>query len=166
MRQKHQSKDDDKLHKALENVRYKDCTHEDIQFLRTRISSQLPGRPSVTDPGFRFVSIITAKNNQKDEINRLGFQKFAQEKGQELIEFFSDDASRSADENKRSQKSKTKIKMKVTNLAQKLQNILWQLPHSAADKTGKISLCLGLPVMIKCNIATELCICKTEGTSN
>jgi hypothetical protein len=49
MRQKHQSKDDDKLRKALENMRYKDCTLEDIQFLRTRISSQLPGRPSVTD---------------------------------------------------------------------------------------------------------------------
>jgi hypothetical protein len=50
--------------------------------------------------------------------------------------------------------------MKVTNLTQKLQNILWQLPHSAADKPvpGKLSVCLGLPVMIKCNIATELCM--------
>jgi hypothetical protein len=62
MRQKTQSKDDDKLRKALENMRYKDCTLADIQFLRSRITSQLPGRPSITSPDFKFVSIITAKN--------------------------------------------------------------------------------------------------------
>ena len=69
MRQTTQSEDDDKLHKALENMRYKDCSLVDIQFLRSHITSQLPGRPSITDPDFRFVSIIAAKNAQKDEIN-------------------------------------------------------------------------------------------------
>jgi hypothetical protein len=66
MRQRTQTQDDDKLRKALENMRYKDCSLIDIQFLRSRITSQLPGRPSITDPEFRFVSIITAKNAQKD----------------------------------------------------------------------------------------------------
>jgi hypothetical protein len=166
MRQNQQSEKDDKMRKALENMRYKDCTHEDIQFLRTRISSQQSGKSSVTDPEFRFVSIITAKNAQKDEINRLGCQKFAQETGQELLEFFSDDTLKSANNNGKPNKSQQKM-MKVTNLSKELQNILWQLPHSAADKPvpGKLSLCLGLPVMIKCNVATELCITNgQEGT--
>ena len=38
--------------------------------------------------------------------------------------------------------------------------MLWNLSHSSADKpvAGKLSLCIGLPVMIKSNVATELCI--------
>ena len=41
-----------------------------------------------------------------------------------------------------------------------MQKLLWNLPHSSADKhiAGKLSLCLGMPVMIKSNVATELCI--------
>ena len=159
MRQTQQSEDDDKLRRALNNMRYKDCTVEDIQFLRTLISSPLPGKPSITAPEFRFVSIITAKNAQKDEINRLACQKFAQESEQELVDFFSDDTLKSAEDmNKKSKQQRSKIK--ITKLTDKLQKILWQLPHSSADKPvpGKLSLCIGLPVMIKCNVATELCI--------
>ena len=40
MRQRQQSKDDNKLREALKNMRHKDCTLEDIQFLRTHITSQ------------------------------------------------------------------------------------------------------------------------------
>ena len=65
MRQKIQSKNDDKLQKALENMRYKDCTPSDIQFLKTQITSTIPGRPSITATEFKYVSIITAKNAQK-----------------------------------------------------------------------------------------------------
>ena len=159
MRQRQQSKDDNKLRTALKNMRHKDCTLEDIQFLRTRITSQLPGKPSITAPEFRFVSIIIAKNAQKDEINRLGCLKFAQETGQELVDFFSDDAIRSTENMNRLRKSQRNNK-KVTKLTERLQKLLWELPHSAADKPvpGKLSLCLGLPVMIKSNVATELCI--------
>ena len=166
MRQTQQSENDDKLRKALNNMRYKDCTLDDIQFLRTLISSQLPGKPSITAPEFRFVSIITAKNAQKDEINRLACQKFAQESEQELVDFFSDDTLKSAEDmNKNSKQQRNKIK--ITKITDKLQKILWQLPHSSADKPvpGKLSLCMGLPIMIKCNVATELCITNgQEGT--
>ena len=163
MRQKEQSKEDDKLRKALENMRYKDCTVEDLQFLRTWITSQLPGKPTITSPAFRYVSIITAKNSQKDEINHLGCQKFAQETGQELVHFFSDDVLKSAEDTHQLQKGRNK----VTKLTERLQSMLWQLPHSSANKPvpGKLSLCFGLPVMIKCNVATELCITNgQEGT--
>ena len=62
MRQKVQSLLDNQLQTALENMHYKACTPEDIRFLRTSISSNLPGRPSICDDNFRNVSIITAKN--------------------------------------------------------------------------------------------------------
>jgi hypothetical protein len=159
MRQKTQSKEDDKLWKALENMRYKDCTLADIQFLRSCITSQIPGKHSITDEEFRFVSIITAKNAQKDEINKLGCQKFAQHTGQQLVDFYSEDSlKQSQDLQKDKRHGKTKKRLIKLNAG--LQKILWNLPHSSADKPvpGKLSICLGLPIMIKCNVATELCI--------
>jgi hypothetical protein len=164
MRQKTQSKDDDKLRQALENMRYKDCTLADIQFLRSRITSQLPGRPSITDDNFKFVSIIIAKNVQKDEINRLGCQMFAQHTGQKLVDFYSEDSLKPSDDLQRRKKGKAKTLTKLNAVQQKL---LWNLSHSTASKPvpGKLSICLGLPIMIKCNVATELCITNgQEGT--
>jgi hypothetical protein len=73
-------------------MRYKSCTLEDIIFLHSCISSKLPNRPCVTDENFRGVSIITAKNIHKDEINRVGALRFAQETGQTLTDFYSEDS--------------------------------------------------------------------------
>ena len=75
-------------------MRYKACTPDDVAFLRTRISSSVPGRPSICHELFRNVSIITGTNLHKDEINRLGAIRFAQETGQSLTDFFSDDSPR------------------------------------------------------------------------
>ena len=72
MRQKKQSPDDVRLHTALENMRYKACTPDDIAFLQTHVSSTIPGQASICDDNFRNVSIITGTNIYKDEINRLG----------------------------------------------------------------------------------------------
>ena len=47
MRQRTQSAEDAQFHKALTNMHYKACTPSDIAFLKTRISSELPGRTSV-----------------------------------------------------------------------------------------------------------------------
>ena len=159
MRQRAQSKEDDRLHNTLENMRYKDCSLADIDFLRSCITSQLPGRPSITNPDFRSVSIIIAKNAQKDEINRLGCLLFAQHTGQQLIDFYSEDTSRPSEDFKREKGGKVKKRF-TTKLDIACQEILWNLPHSSADKPvpGKLSLCVGLPVMIKTNVATELCI--------
>jgi hypothetical protein len=46
------------------------------------------------------------------------------------------------------------------------QEILWELtPEATEHSPGKLSLCIGLPVMIRKNEATELCITKgQEGT--
>jgi hypothetical protein len=42
-----------------------------------------------------------------------------------------------------------------------LQKIIWNLPPSATNHfPGKLSLCIGMPVIIRNNDATELCITK------
>ena len=87
MRQKVQSLLDSQLQTALDNICYKACAPEDIGFLRSCISSNLSGRPSIYDN----VSIIAAKNLHKDEISKLGASRFAQETGQQLTNFYSED---------------------------------------------------------------------------
>ena len=159
MRQQLTSNDDIKLCTALENMRYKNCTADDIEFLRSRISSDI-GKVSVCSNEFRNISIITAKNVQWDEINRLGTLKYAIDTNQELTHFFSKDSlpkSLVSTERKKFQKNRSR---RLTSISEKLQNTLWNLPHSCSDKhiAGKLSLCIGMPMMIKCNVATELCI--------
>ena len=84
MRQKNQSVLDNQLRTALENMCYKTCTPEDIRFLWAHIS--------ICDNNFWKFSIITANNLHKDEINRLGAIQFAQETGQKLTNFYSEDS--------------------------------------------------------------------------
>ena len=160
MRQKKQGPEDTKLRTALENMRYKACTGEDINFLRTLISSSLPGRPSICSDDFRNVSIITGTNLQKDEINRVGALRFAQETNQRLVDFYSEDSSRvSSTETDNS----TGIK-RISEITEEIQKALWDQQPSTTDKhiTGKLSLCLGLPVMIRYNYATELCMTRGQ----
>jgi hypothetical protein len=63
---------------------------------------------------------------------------------------------------------KTKGKLlKITKLTNYIQELLWEQPPSATEKlvAGKLYLCIGMPVMIRNNSATELCITKgQEGT--
>ncbi|KDR66272.1 hypothetical protein GALMADRAFT_81086, partial [Galerina marginata CBS 339.88] len=157
MRQKKQSQRDDQLRSALENMRYKACTPENISFLRTLVSSNLPGRSSVCDDMFRNVSIITARNLHKDEINRLGALRFAQETGQVLTDFFSED---SCNVNTKD----TEAASKLREITPDIQNSLWSQPPSCNNKNiaGKLSLCIGLPVMIRNNFATELCMTRGQ----
>ena len=44
--------------------------------------------------------------------------------------------------------------------------MLWDLEHNATEHVpDKLTLCIGMPVMIRYNITTELCITKgQEGT--
>ena len=50
-----------------------------------------------------------------------------------------------------------------TNISEVDQNMLWDLEHNPTDHIpGKLSLCIGMPIMIRYNIATELCITKGQ----
>ena len=147
MRQNKQSPEDTKLRTALENMRYKACTADDVSFLRSLVSSEQPGRMSVCSKDFRNVSIITGTNLYKDEINRLGAIRFAQETNQELTDFYSDDTVRvSSSETHQSSGAK-----RVSEISEGMQKALWDQQPSTTDKNiaGKLSLCIGLPVMIR-----------------
>jgi hypothetical protein len=136
MCQQKQSEDDNKFCTALENMRYKSCTFEDI---------------------------ITAKNIHKDEINRVGALRFAQETGQTLTDFYSEDSPKIREDNTDRSTSKSKI-LHVKEISNEMQEILWNQLPSSTDKhiAGKLSLRIGLPVMIHHNFATELCITKGQ----
>jgi hypothetical protein len=51
---------------------------------------------------------------------------------------------------------------KTNVLSPGLQNILWEQPPASSDKhvAAKLTLCVGMPVMLKHNDATECCITK------
>jgi hypothetical protein len=167
MRQRTQTAEDAKLRTALENMRYAACTPEDIKFLKTRIAGRRPDQPKLSDKEFRNVSIITALNAQKDRINELGSVRFAAETGQTLTHFYSIDRFGSppdaAEKRSRGRKSKASGKHVSNEISPTLQKIIWNLPHSATNHfPGKLSLCIGMPVIIRNNDATELCITKGQ----
>ena len=170
MRQRTESTEDSQFREALSNMRYKACTAADIAFLRSRVSSNLPNKPSINDARFRNVSIMTCLNSLKDEINRLGALRFAQESNQDLVDFFSIDTLLSEGVKDSRGKRRPVRRKPLTNLTDhgkikpNIQSVLWQQPPCANTKLvpGKLSLCIGMPVMIRHNIATELCMTKGQ----
>ena len=168
MRQRTQSIEDAQFRESLTNMRYKACTPSDITFLKTRISSELPGRTNVNKKEFRNVSIITNLNSQKDEINRLGSLRFAAETGQVLTHQFSIDsvASKEPVEDQRRKKYTAGRKRSVKHglIPVAIQHALWEQPTCANTKLipGMLSICVGMPVMIRNNAATEMGITKGQ----
>jgi len=104
------------------------------------------------------VSIITALNAHKDEINHLGSLYFAAEMNQSLHHFFSQDSvpSKESKERKKSHKGSYKHSIKHGPLPVGAQNILWgQSPCVNTNLIpGKLSLCISMPIMIHVNSAT------------
>ena len=170
MRQLSQSEDDAKFREALSNMRYnlKACTPADITFLKSRVSSELLGRSNVKEKQFRNVSIITALNSQKDEINRLGSERFASETKQPLTDFYSIDSvpTKDSDDTHEKRNKKTGKKRSIIHsiIPKDIQHALWEQPPCANTKLipGKLSLCIGMPIMIRYNAATEMCITKGQ----
>jgi hypothetical protein len=145
-------------------MRYGACTSEDIEFLKSHIAGRHPEQPNLSHKDFRYVSIITALNTQKEKLNQLGAEQFALDHKQTLIHFYSiGQLPDPAKKGKRGRKSKLSGKHKSKIINPWLQDIIWNLPHSSTDHfPGKLSLCIGMPVMIKNNDATELCITKGQ----
>ena len=167
MRQKMQSANDAKFRSALENMRYAQCTEEDIDFLKTLIAGKNSNQPNIAQRRFRNVSIITELNSQKDQLNKLGSLRFAKDTNQKLTDFYSDDElGEDIDPSTLTSvrnKNKNSIPSTKKQLSPDMQDALWNLRHSASEHIpGKLSLCIGLPVMIRNNDATELCITKGQ----
>jgi PIF1-like helicase/Helitron helicase-like domain at N-terminus len=168
MRQLTQTAEDAKFREALANMRYKACTPADIAFLRSRVSSSLPGRSHVNEKQFRNVSIITTLNSQKDEINRLGSERFAAETKQTLVDFYSidtvpmDDSEENGGKHNIFRGKRRAVKNGI--IPDEIQEVLWEQPPCANTKLipAKLSLCIGLPIMIRNNTATEMCMTKGQ----
>lgn len=162
MRQRSQTEKDAKLRTALENLRYRSCTQQDIDLLRTRVAGKGRGRPKLNQPRFRNVSVITAWNVYRDTINRLGSERFARENGQELVSFYSVDkfGGEANDEGTRQQRKHRVNPRRATNIVnEELQDSLWRLEaHLTEHHPGKLTICVGMPVMIKQNEAVECCV--------
>ena len=164
MRQTEMSEDDHKFRTALINMRYAACTEEDLIFLKTLIIKKDEHLKKLSNSNFRNVSIITSLNTQKDQINNIGSSCFAMDTGQNLTHFYSVDKRGAATtrQKKRGTKSTKKIPA-TTNIPVTIQNALWNCDaHTSEHFPGKLSLCLGMPVMIRNNDATELCITKGQ----
>jgi hypothetical protein len=165
MRQRSQTPEDAKLRAALENMRYGACTLEDISFLRTLKAGKTSNSIHINEEKYRHVSIITAWNAQKDRINEQGCLRFAQDTKQTLTDFYSIDTDNNHEttnskKGRHSSKSKKKPHRPLTS---HLRDTLWNSSPCTSDHIpGKLSLCLGMPIMIRHNDATELCITKGQ----
>ena len=154
MRQRSQTPKDASFRSALENMRYKSCTDEDITFLRSLIANN---GVSLSQKKFIHVPIITSYNSHRDAINSEGARLFATRYNAELHSFYSlDTMACKLDIKTKGQKRK---KNPVQYLSQKYQEAAWNVPPSSSEHvSGRLDLCKGMPVMIKKNIATECCV--------
>jgi hypothetical protein len=166
IRQTAETPEDIKFRTALANMRFGACAQVDLNYLESRTISRRPGHPTFQDVNFRNVSLITALNAQKDKINEIGCRKFAEETKQELVDFYSQDTLVD-NAGSRGRRAKTEKNREVVNTTKNLpmhrQRQLWDaFPSSSDHISGKLSLCLGLPALIRNNDATELCITKGQ----
>lgn len=151
---------------ALTNLRYKASTASDIALLRTRISSNVRGRVHVGDPMFRDVSVITPQNVDRDAMNVYSSERFAQDTGQELTSFYSRDSwnvdmleNESTAAHLRVLADCIEPTRSGNSMDERLREFLWNLPPgSTGHRAGILRLCYGMPIMIKNNEATELCV--------
>ncbi|KAF7976392.1 hypothetical protein HWV62_6777 [Athelia sp. TMB] len=167
MRQRNQSKEDNRLRTALENMRYKACTDDDVAYLRSRISGRSKDKPRLAQKRFRNVSVITARNLQKDQINDMGARRFAAENKRTLTVFYAKDAFKShkhdlaTKEGRVGTRGAEDTKRSSDRIPLEQQEELWNLnPSHTKHIPGKLSLCVGMPVMVRYNEATECCITK------
>lgn len=153
MRQRLQSDDDTRLRNALENIRMGTCTDDDLSFLNSITAANTIKPKQFARDQFRYKSIITSRNVKRDLINSWSAIEFSKETGKELYEFYSIDNANSAECTDRVRK---KRRVALTEIE---KHILWNLPPGKSSSIpGKLTICQGMPVIIKRNEATELCI--------
>ncbi|KAF8579433.1 hypothetical protein K439DRAFT_1648495 [Ramaria rubella] len=150
MRQKSQSPEDGKLWRALQNMRYKACTAADISFLKTVVGGRPTNKVKLNQARF-------CPNAYRDKYNMLGSDHYANDTKQPLHHFYSMDTLGSPKMNEDNKRKTSRAR---------LQHIVWNLPHEASQHcAGKLSICHGMPVLVKHNIATPCCVTNgAEGT--
>ncbi|KAJ3516296.1 hypothetical protein NMY22_g14242 [Coprinellus aureogranulatus] len=140
-------------------MRYKDCTEEDILWLKSRIPC-FNRSLNLGDEKWKDVSVITAWNCHKDQINIMNAARFAQDTGQTLHTFYSVDKQSAPRRQQPTPRRGPKIRLPAKNENHK---VLWrQPPHTSEHIASALSLCIGMPVMIRNNEATELGVTKGQ----
>ena len=156
MRQRGISDEDQKFRNALDNLRYRACTAQDVQLLHTRVGGTREGQPHLGMPQFRDISIITAWNTHRDAINEVSAERFARENNVQLHRFYSIDSL--AEPRWRSDSTKPPRKNKFKVMTPTVRELLWRLPPASTEHVpGVLLLCIAMPVLLKHNDATELC---------
>ena len=150
MRQLGMSTADRQFREALTHVRLCLCTDDDLALFRSRVSGLNAGLPQLLDPDFERVSMITALNAHRDIINTVNAVRFARARNQNLFYFHSRDKYT----------SDTLKHEGGPNIPARVQDKLWRVPPCSLSKPipGILPLCVGMPVMVKYNEATELCV--------
>ncbi len=163
MRQVGLSTEDSQFRTALENIRFKSCTPTDLAVLRSRLCGTNPGQPHIGQPRFRNLSIITGLNSHRDAINHVACVRFARQHNVKLQLFHSRDklaASANIDNLRkylRDVESGTRLLTRGV-MPTDLQEVLWSLsPSSTSHVPSVLALCIGMPILLKHNEATELC---------
>ncbi|KAJ7936711.1 hypothetical protein B0H13DRAFT_1589380 [Mycena leptocephala] len=166
MRQSLDTPEDIKFRQALANMRSSACTLEDLAWIESRTVSRRPGRPSFSDPRLSSVSIITGLNAKKDKMNEMGSEIYARDTGQELTHFYSEHTlvtNVASGERKAKKHRKRKTAKLNTGISPGRQDRLWDGYLASSEHIpGRLSLCIGLPVLIRNNEATELCVTKGQ----
>ncbi|KAI0354570.1 hypothetical protein OH77DRAFT_1456690 [Trametes cingulata] len=164
MRQRGMCAEDIAFRTALVNMRYAQCTDDDISLLNSRVFS--PGRSSgvQTMRGFEEVSIITTRNAHRDAVNADNAERFAARHGRALHFFYSKDTWGKVKDSASIRKAQHEYRT-ITDPARTsnripgpLQDALWRLSPAMSDHhAGMLALCEDMPVLLKTNEATELC---------
>ncbi|KIJ23407.1 hypothetical protein M422DRAFT_106741, partial [Sphaerobolus stellatus SS14] len=122
------------------------------------------GKDKLKSNLFRTISILTSGNKYRDKINDMGSDRYAHSTGQTLSQFYTIDTLTEAAV-KQTQRIQGRSRLKCAyyqshnTIHPVKQHALWKLyPDMTKHKVGILSLCVGMPVMIKKNVATELCI--------
>ena len=136
MRQRTQSVQDGKFRTALENMRYRTCTDEDIKFLKTLINNK---KHMLSQKKFNKVPIIVRYNIHRDVINREGARMYASRNMQQMYTFYSVDKLAPEQNPKEGRIRGRKKKSSLQHLNPILQKVVWDLyPCSSGNIAGKL----------------------------
>ncbi|EIM81554.1 uncharacterized protein STEHIDRAFT_66222, partial [Stereum hirsutum FP-91666 SS1] len=146
MRQTGSSPEDLYFRQILMDLRYCACTDEQIAWMNSRAAGRGPGQARMSDPNVKYSSIITAWNASRDKINEMGVPAFANDIEGVLETFYS----------RQKKKSTIDVLRSSDVVDQTMQDHLWKVhPARTEHHPGKLILCIGMPVLIKYNEATE-----------
>ncbi|RDX56131.1 hypothetical protein OH76DRAFT_1338348 [Lentinus brumalis] len=164
MRQKGLSQQDAEFRTALENMRFARCTKDDVALLLTRVHDPVKGGAELHSDRFREVPIITAFNAYRDAINADRVREYARARNVPLVSFYSSDLwgkNKDGASIRQAQKAYDAVVDPVRQsniISPRIQEALWNIPPTlSGHHPGVLHLCVGMPVILKYNEATELC---------